>query len=69
MRLSELIFRYLSEVKGLDKKMIAQNILDDIIRVEGRKVPGFLHEYIDHIPNLKKMSLNKARKRQMLRNK
>ena len=67
MRLSELIFRYLGEVKGLDKKMIAQNILDDIIRVEGRKVPGFLHKYIDHIPNLKKMALNKAKKRQMLR--
>ncbi len=67
MRLSELLFRYLSEVKGLDKKMIAQNILDDIIRVEGRKVPGFLHEHIKHIPNLKKMALNKAKKRQMLR--
>jgi len=67
MRLSELLFTYLGDIKGLDKKMIAKSILDDIIRVEGRKVPGFLHKYVEHIPNLKKMALNKAKKRQMLR--
>lgn len=67
MRLSELIFNYLTEYKKLDKKMIANSILNDIIRVEGRKVPGFLHEYIDHIPNLKRLALDKAKKRQMLR--
>ena len=68
MRLSELIFRYLTEVKGFDKTMIADSILDDIIKVEGRKVPGFLREYATHVPNLKNLYLDKARKRQVLRN-
>ena len=67
MRLSELLFNYLTKEKKYDKKEIANSIMNDIIRVEGRKVPGFLHKYVDHIPNLKKLALNKAKKRQMLR--
>jgi len=67
MRLSELIFRYLYEVKNIDKKLIANVILNDIIKVRGRKIPGFLYDYIDKIPNLKKLYLDKSKKRQMLR--
>ncbi len=69
MRLSELVFRYLTEVKGFDKTLVADTILEDIIKVEGRKVPGFLREYATHIPNLKNLYLDKARKRQILRDK
>jgi len=67
MRLSELLFTYLTEHKDHDKKLVADTILSDIIRIEGRKVPGFLREYATHIPNLKKLYLDKAHKRQMLR--
>ena len=67
MRLSELIFNYLTKEKSFDKRLVADSILDDIIKVEGRKVPGFLREYATHIPNLKNLYLDKARKRQVLR--
>ncbi len=67
MRQSELIFNYLTDYKRFDKKTIADTILKDIIKVKGRKVPGFLHEHLEHIPNLKRLYLDKARKRQMLR--
>jgi radical SAM superfamily enzyme YgiQ (UPF0313 family) len=67
MRLSELLFNYLTEYKKFDKTLVADTILEDIIKVEGRKVPGFLREYATHIPNLKKLYLNKANKRQILR--
>ena len=67
MRLSELLFNYLTEYKNHDKTLVADTILQDIIRIEGRKVPGFLREYATKIPNLKKLYLDKAHKRQMLR--
>ncbi len=67
MRLSELLFNYLTEYKNYDKTLVADTVLKDIIRVEGRKVPGFLREYATKIPNLKKLYLDKAHKRQMLR--
>ena len=67
MRLSELVFNYLTNYKHHDKTLIADTILKDIIKVEGRKVPGFLREYVTHIPNLKNLYLNKAQKRQILR--
>jgi radical SAM superfamily enzyme YgiQ (UPF0313 family) len=67
MRLSELVFNYLTKYKKYDKTLVADTILEDIIKVEGRKVPGFLREFATHIPNLKKLYLNKANKRQILR--
>ncbi len=67
MRQCELLFDYLTSQKKCDKKVIADSILEDIIKVEGRKVPGFLHKYLDGIPNLKRLYINKAQKRQMLR--
>lgn len=67
MRLSEYIFTYLTEVKGFAKKEIAESILEDIIKVEGRKIPGFLREHLDHIPDLRTKTLSQHNKRQQLR--
>lgn len=67
MRLSELIFRYLTEVLMYNKTEIADSMIADIIRIEGRKVPGFLREYASHIPNMKRLQMQKHQKRQILR--
>ncbi len=67
MRLSELLFNFLTNEKGHDKTLVADSIITDIIKVRGRKVPGFLQEYATHVPNLKKMYLEKGNKRQLLR--
>jgi radical SAM superfamily enzyme YgiQ (UPF0313 family) len=67
MRLSELLFRYLTEQLGYDEKEIADSMVADIIRIEGRKVPGFLRQYATHIPNMKRLQMQKHQKRQILR--
>lgn len=67
MRLSELLFRYLTEELHHDTTSIADAMIEDIIKVEGRKVPGFLREYATHIPNLKRLYMQKHQKRQILR--
>ena len=66
-RLSELIFNYLTEYKSFDKEMIADSILSDIMRVNGRKIPEFLRQHLSHIPDLRKGNLTKHNKRQVLR--
>ncbi len=66
-RLSELVFNYLTNYKKLDKKMISDSILTDIMRVNGRKIPAFLREHLDYIPDLRKSNLTQHNKRQVLR--
>jgi radical SAM superfamily enzyme YgiQ (UPF0313 family) len=41
-RFSEFLFRYLCEVKQKDEALVAQTIIDDMMRVKGRNVPKFL---------------------------
>jgi radical SAM superfamily enzyme YgiQ (UPF0313 family) len=66
-RLSELIFNYLTEYKKYDKEQISNSILNDIIRVDGRKIPAFLREHLSHIPDLRKKNITQHNKRQILR--
>ncbi len=66
-RLSELVFNYLTEYKKFDKEMIADSILSDIMRINGRKIPAFISAHASHIPNLRKGNLTKHNKRQVLR--
>jgi len=67
MRLSELLFRYLTEELGYDKTRIADSMIGDIIKIEGRKIPGILQQHASHVPNLKRMQLQKNQKRQIMR--
>ncbi len=68
-RLSEFVFDYLTDKKSFDKEMIAKTILDDIIKVDGRKIPGFLRTHLSVIPDLReRKELTKHNKRQVLRN-
>lgn len=66
-RLSELVFNYLTEYKSYDKELIADSILSDIMRINGRKIPQFLRDHLSHIPDLRKGNLTKHNKRQVLR--
>jgi len=53
-RLGELLFIYLSEVKTISKAMIAQKMLDDMMKIKGRAVPAYLKVYaVDFIANSK----------------
>lgn len=65
-RLSELLFRYITEDLQKDKTKMANLIVEDIIKVRGRKIPGFLREYATHIPDLREKKLSKLGKRQAL---
>ncbi len=66
-RLSELLFRYLTEVLRYDTTQIADSMIADIIKVKGRTIPGILQQHASHIPNLKQLYLQKHQKRQILR--
>ncbi len=67
MRLSELLFIYLTDVLKYNKTDIADEMIRDIIKIEGRKIPGILQKHATHIPNLKRLYLQKHQKRQILR--
>ncbi len=66
-RLSEFIFDYLTSYKNFDKQKIAESIMNDIIKVDGRKIPDFLRDYLSYIPDLRKKKVTKHNKRQILR--
>ncbi len=67
MRLSELLFKYITDVLGYDKTEIADEMIKDIIKIEGRKIPRILQQNASNIPNLKRLYLQKHQKRQILR--
>jgi hypothetical protein len=66
-RLSELLFRYLVEELDFDKQEVADSILNDILRINGRSIPKFLKDNATHIPDMRKKDLTKHNKRQVLR--
>jgi len=48
-RLGELLFRYLYEVKQLQKKDIAVEMLHDMMKLKGRAIPPYLKEFTSDI--------------------
>lgn len=46
-RLAKFLFDYLTEVKHNDRKLVAEIIIADILKVGGRKIPAFLREFTD----------------------
>jgi len=63
-RLSEYIFIYLTEEYELDKTFVADYIVKDISKINGRKLPGFLREHASFIPKLNVKSSTTIGKRQ-----
>jgi hypothetical protein len=54
-RLGELLFKYLCEVKKLSPEFVANIMIDDMMRLQGRVVPPYLKQYTSNIsPSAKK---------------
>lgn len=65
-RYAELLFRYLTETKNIEKHIVADAILNDISAVGGRSVPHFLRDYASKIPQKTKAEESKIGKRQQI---
>ncbi|MDD5400623.1 MAG: DUF4080 domain-containing protein [Sulfurimonas sp.] len=63
-RLGELLFGYLCEVKKIDAKFVAKNMLEDMMRLEGRVVPNYLMPYADNFKPSNKHGTSGFNKRQ-----
>jgi len=63
-RLGELLFKYLCEVKKIDAKDVAKNMLNDMMKLEGRVVPNYLKPYAENIEKNKKHGTSGFNKRQ-----
>ena len=44
-RLGELLFTYLREVKKLEPQLVATTMLEDMMKLKGRAIPGYLKPY------------------------
>ncbi len=66
-RLSELIFKYLTEIKGKNKTVISNLMIKDILKISGRKIPVFLKEFASEIPEVERKTAEKQNKRQIKR--
>lgn len=64
-RLCELLFTYLTEIKGADKTETANSLVKDILKTGGRKLPGFLRDFATEIPKIPKKNAGKLNKRQL----
>lgn len=63
-RLGELLFRYLCEVKQLDPEIVANIMIDDMMRLEGRVVPQYLKQYASNLSSGAKKGTSGFNKRQ-----
>ncbi|MDP2894388.1 MAG: DUF4080 domain-containing protein, partial [Sulfurimonas sp.] len=63
-RLGELLFKYLCEVKKVDPKDVAKNMLNDMMKLEGRVVPTYLKPYAQNLAKNKKYGTSGFNKRQ-----
>lgn len=63
-RLGELLFIYLTEVKGLSSEMVADNMLGDMMKLKGRAIPSYLKPYAENAPAQSKQGTSGFNKRQ-----
>lgn len=66
-RLSKLIFKYLTEIKEMDRTTVADTLVADILKVSGRRVPKFLKEYLSRVPKFETKEVRGLNKRQIKR--
>jgi len=63
-RLGELLFKYLCEVKNLSPEFVANIMIDDMMRLQGRVVPQYLKQYASNIQSSVKKGTSGFNKRQ-----
>jgi radical SAM superfamily enzyme YgiQ (UPF0313 family) len=66
-RLAKYLFDFMVEVQGKDRELIAKDMVEDILKVGGRKLPKFLREFSDIVSSYDKLQVNARNKRQMKR--
>jgi len=66
-RLAKFLFDFMVEIQNKQKELIAKDMVEDILKVGGRKLPKFLREYSDVITSYDKLSVNSKNKRQQKR--
>lgn len=64
IRLGELLFSYLVDIKKLNKKDVALNIYQDMMKLKGRAVPSYLKPYTKDIKTKSKLGRSGFNKRQ-----
>lgn len=64
-RLAELLFRYLTDVAGLDAEACARLMIADIMKLEGRKLPHFLKACAAELPETEQRAATAHNKRQL----
>lgn len=66
-RLAKYLFDFMVEVQNKDKELIAKDMVEDILKVGGRKLPKFLREFSEIVSSYDKLQVNARNKRQMKR--
>ncbi|MCK5146834.1 DUF4080 domain-containing protein [bacterium] len=66
-RLAELIFCYLTDLKGMDHVFVADTIGADIMKISGRKLPSFLRSFVSKVPETHSLRQKDMNKRQIRR--
>lgn len=64
-RQGELLFSYLNRVKNLEKELIAQAMLEDMMKLKGRAVPAYLKPYAKNYKADAKLGSSGFNKRQL----
>ena len=64
-RLGELLFTYLTEVKGLSPSIVAEDMLQDMMKLKGRAIPNYLKPFADNFTTTAKEGSSGFNKRQI----
>jgi len=64
-RLNKLLFTYLTEVQKLPEQMVADKLIEDFMKIEGRVLPNFLKPYAPKISKTPKQKISGHNKRQL----
>ena len=64
-RVAEYLFEYLS--RDYEEEILVKTILDDVMMIEGRKIPPFLKKYKKYEKDFIQIEQTKANKRQIKR--
>ncbi|WP_321779473.1 B12-binding domain-containing radical SAM protein [Sulfurimonas sp.] len=64
-RLGELLFKYLVDAKGLNQENVAQEMLEDMMKLKGRAIPSYLKPFSQEFNVKAKMGSAGFNKRQL----
>jgi hypothetical protein len=66
-RLARFLFDFMVEQQSKEKEKVAKLLVEDILKVGGRKLPKFLREYSEVVTSYDKLNISNKQKRQQKR--